>query len=348
MTKEPQNILVVGAGLAGVCVSAHLIKEGCEVTLVDNQKNHSSVVAAGLITPLVFRRMNKSWRVDEFIDYLIPFYKSWEEFSDGEILKSIPLRRMFSSEQERGYWISKQNTEEYHRYMAVVDNDDENYPNAINNFGSGRVKNCFAVSASNFFPAIKRYIAEHGTLLLEEFNYNGLDGTDYEGAHYDHVIFCEGYMVKENPWFGFLPVGQTKGEVLTVKINSIPSEESLNRKCFMLPLGDHTFRVGSTYNWDNADPTPSESGKNEILEKLSHLTHDEVEILDHKAGVRPTTMDRRPIIGTHPENINLHLFNGLGTKGYMSAPLLASEFVDYLLNGKPLNREVRIDRYLNK
>ena len=42
---------------------------------------------------------------------------------------------------------------------------------------------------------------------------------------------------------------------------------------------------------------------------------------------------------------NYHIFNGLGTKGYLLAPKLAEEFVDYLLNGTALLEEMNIKRF---
>lgn len=345
--NSKKKICVVGNGLAGACVALHLIEKGADVTVFDNGVNHSSMVAAGLITPLVFRRMNKSWRVDEFVDYLIPFYRSLES-EKGDVLRDIPLRRMFASEQERGYWLNRQHSADYQRFMEVVTEEDDNYSHAINNFGSGRVKNCYAVNARQFFNRTNDIIRHKGTLVLEVFDHTLLEGDSYKGVSYDYIVFCEGYMNYLNPFFKDIPVGQTKGDVLTVKAMSIPDGQSLNRKCFMLPKGDHQFKVGSTYSWNDPDPTPTEDGKQQILEKLSFITDEKVEVTEHLAGVRPTTMDRRPIIGKHPVHQNYFLFNGLGTKGYMTAPLLALEFTEYLLEGKLLNEEVLIDRYLVK
>lgn len=342
-----KKVCVIGNGLAGACVSYHLIKAGVKVTVYDNGVNHSSVVAAGLITPLVFRRMNKSWRVDEFLDYLIPFYRSFES-SEQEVLRNIPLRRMFASEQERGYWLERQNSPEYKAYMAPVTKGDDAYSHAINNFGSGRVQNCYAVNAKPFFSHMNDFIKENGTLIHEAFDHDQIDSNKYKGEAFDCFIFCEGFMNYLNPFFKDIPVGQTKGDVLTVKAFSIPDGQSLNRKCFMLPLGDQQFKVGSTYSWNEPNPIPSEEGKQQILEKLACITEEKVEILEHLAGVRPTTMDRRPIIGKHENNDHLYLFNGLGTKGYMYGPLLAKEFVDHLLNDTPLHEEVLIERYLVK
>ncbi len=41
------------------------------------------------------------------------------------------------------------------------------------------------------------------------------------------------------------------------------------------------------------------------------------------AGVRPTVKDRRPLIGTHPMHSQLHVLNGLGTRGVMLGPAMA-------------------------
>lgn len=340
-----KNILVVGAGLSGVTVAYQLIKKNVNITLIDNQINHSSIVAAGMINPLVFRRMNKSWRADEFIPYLHSFYREVEAVTGVSFFHPIKIRRMFSSEQERNYWLEKQSTKEYQLYMAPITKEDDNYTKAKNQFGSGRVQNASYVDTSLFLNGIKAYISQNGTIQNEEFDYSQLKELKYKGVTYDDIIFCEGYLGKENPWFGQLPIGQTKGEVLVIKANSLPNNESVNRKCFILPLGNHHFKVGSTYEWNCTDTSITEKGKNAILEKISYLTDEKVTVIDQKAGIRPTSIDRRPLIGSHPEINNYHIFNGLGTKGYMISPLLSEEFTNYLLSGNPLNKEVDIQRF---
>jgi len=81
------------------------------------------------------------------------------------------------------------------------------------------------------------------------------------------------------------------------------------------------------------------------LENLSHLTEEKVEIIDQQAGIRPTTMDRRPLMGTHPQNDDLFIFNGLGAKGYMLAPMLSKELVDYIIQKAHLDAETDINRF---
>ncbi len=70
-----ERILIFGAGLAGTCLAHQLQRRGQQVLLVDSGENHSSSIAAGMVNPMVFRRMNKSWRLDEFINEAQVFYQ---------------------------------------------------------------------------------------------------------------------------------------------------------------------------------------------------------------------------------------------------------------------------------
>ncbi|MDX2359608.1 MAG: FAD-dependent oxidoreductase [Crocinitomicaceae bacterium] len=346
MTKK--KVLIVGAGLSGVSVSIQLIRKGADVTLIDNGVNFSSIIAAGMINPLVFRRMTKSWRVDDFIPYLKSFYAELETETNSTFFHEIPVRRLFSSEQERDFWLKKQEREDFFDFMYKVTPEDMAFDQAKNPFGSGRVKETYYVDVYSFFAGLKPWVKSHGTILEEEFEAKHLNGTIYRDVTYDDVVFCEGYLLKHNPWFGDLPLDQTKGQTLVVQAPKLPEDVSLNRKCFMLPKGNHQFKIGSTYEWNDPTTHVTEEGKNEILNNLSHITDEEITVVDQEAGIRPTTRDRRPLLGTHPTIKNYHLFNGLGAKGYMLAPLIAKEFVEYLVDGAELDKEVDIKRYYDR
>lgn len=342
---EKRKILVVGAGVSGISVSVQLIQRGVDVTLLDNSVNYCSRIAAGMINPLVFRRMNKSWRVDDFIPFLKEFYAKLEEDTETRFFHPIQIRRLFSTVEERGMWEKKQHQEDFGDYMELLTDEDLTYNRTKNVHGSGRLKNSFYIKTDEFLSAGKHYVMTHGALNLTSFDYDKLEGTVYDGQHYDDIIFCEGYLGKENPWFGDLPLNQTKGEMLTIETDALPEDESVNRKCFILPLGNHQFKTGSTYAWDTDNTDITDKGRDEILEKVSYLYDGPVKVISQRAGIRPTTDDRRPLIGTHSKHPHYHIFNGLGTKGYMLAPTLSFEFVNYLLDGKDLDREVSITRF---
>ncbi len=97
----------------------------------------------------------------------------------------------------------------------------------------------------------------------------------------------------------------------------------------------------------NGPTLPKKKAKKAVLneEKLAQLINCNYTILDQQAGVRPSSSDRRPIIGLHPEYNNLFIFNGLGTKGVMLAPYFAKKFVNFYLQKETLPPEVNVGRF---
>ena len=343
-----KHMLIVGAGLSGVTVALELIKRGHQVSIIDNNVNFSSRIAAGIINPLVFRRMTKSWRVDDFIPFLKEHYHNLEEITGHTFFHELPIRRLFSSEQERNFWLDKQVLEEFEPYMHKVNDADMAFDIVKSPFGSGRVKETYYIDVVPFLTGTKEWLKGNAKIINEEFDQRVIDGTNYKGTSYDDVIFCQGYLNPDNIFFNDLPLDQTKGQTLTIKSKVLPNDVSLNRKCFMLPKGDGVFKIGSTYEWNDPSTNITEESRLELLKNLSFIIDEEVEVLNQEAGISPTTRDRRPLIGTHKTNKNYHIFNGLGAKGYMLAPLICQEFCDYLLNGKELDPEIDINRYYRR
>ncbi|WP_320019019.1 FAD-dependent oxidoreductase [Labilibaculum manganireducens] len=85
----------------------------------------------------------------------------------------------------------------------------------------------------------------------------------------------------------------------------------------------------------------------DLLGRLDNLISLPYTVVNHWAGIRPTVIDRRPVLGTHPLHKHVAIFNGLGTKGVMLAPYFAREMVRFLsVNDYPLAKEVDIRRFL--
>jgi glycine/D-amino acid oxidase-like deaminating enzyme len=69
------------------------------------------------------------------------------------------------------------------------------------------------------------------------------------------------------------------------------------------------------------------------------------QIIGQEWGMRPTTADRRPVLGQHPEFNQLLVFNGLGTKGVSLAPYFSHTLVQWMEKGIPLHKAVDVTRY---
>jgi glycine oxidase len=344
---EKPKILIVGAGLAGICLARHLHLRSVSFEIIDAGINESSVIAAGQINPLVFRRMTKSWRIDEFLPYSKAFFTELGEEWGQQFYVDIPIRRAFAHQQEKDFWLKKQNEAEFKSYMFPFDTEKQSFSILNNTHGTAVVRNSAFVHAKRFVGAAHNWLKNENLLRTENFVYNSLNAEEstYQGEKFSQLVFCQGYKNKDNPYFSYLPVESTKGEVLTVKSTSFITNEALNRKCFILPVEESKFKIGATYVWNAPNTEITVEAREDLLEKAKSLVDVAFEVISQEAGVRPTIVDRRPILGAHPIHNNLFIFNGLGTKGYLLAPLLAEEFTDFLLENKPLNPEVSATRF---
>ena len=91
---------------------------------------------------------------------------------------------------------------------------------------------------------------------------------------------------------------------------------------FLFALWEHKI-----LDWSFLDPKNKEAhlqrrGNLGYYDNLQ-MTSAPFEILSHNSGIRPTTKDRRPLLGRHTTLKRLHLLNGLGTRGVLMAPLLS-------------------------
>ncbi|MES2587971.1 MAG: FAD-dependent oxidoreductase [Bacteroidota bacterium] len=339
--------LIVGAGISGLSVAIRLEEEHIPYKIIDKGENFSSKVAAGIINPVVFRRMALSWRIHDLLPEAIDFYQNLEKEFDDVFLNKIPIRRGFAHEQEKDLWLKKETETEYVDLIKTLDEEDLSYSKLNNLCGTGLVKKSFWISTVKLIDKIQEKLIKEQKLVQEAFLYTDFDETKltYKGEEFAKIIFCEGFHGIYNPYFSYLPLQATKGELLTVQSDGIPEDESLNRKCFVLPIGNHLFKVGSTYKWDSPDTDLTEQAKDELCSHLENLVSSNYEVVNHEAGIRPTVLDRRPLLGEHPTHKNVFIYNGLGAKGYLITPLLSKEFVSYLLGKAELDKEVDIKRY---
>lgn len=137
-----------------------------------------------------------------------------------------------------------------------------------------------------------------------------------------------------------------KGELIYVKTEHQP-KVIYNRGVFVISKKNGVCKVGATYNNQNLTNLPTEEGKNELNRKLKELIKFDYSIVDQKAGIRPATKDRRPLIGNHPKLKNVYIFNGLGAKGVSLAPFYANQLVSNLNGEIELDTEVNIERYFS-
>ncbi len=343
------DYFIVGQGIAGSVLALQLIEKGYTVCVINNSTlSKSSYVAAGIWNPVVFKRLTKSWMADDIIPSLNDFYKKSEILFNTSLITYRNIIKPFTEKQEELLWLKKSETENNYLQNSVFENYQLTHEIKISSYSN--VLEAGNINLHEFLNQTKKYLIDNFSYLDEEFLFSDLEITDekikYKNFYANRIIFCEGHLISKNPYFNWLPFKPAKGEVLTIYCENLNLENDiLNKGKFIMPLGNNTYKFGATYEWTNFNDEPTEKGLSELEEKLKTLINLPYTILKHEAGVRPSVIDRRPVIGCHPKFKNIFVFNGLGTKGVMLAPYFANQFVENLKNGTKLQVDVDISRF---
>lgn len=344
-----RNVLIVGAGLAGLCLGVQLYRRGVPFSLWHAPGLPcSSEKAAGLMNPVVVKRLLKTWLADEVLPYNRQFYPQTEQLVNASFYSPIAVHRLFANAQVAGEWQQALERGDMHDFLSPV---TYGYlPDAVQGYGFGGadISQAARVDCGTFIQTLRRFFAEKGILQTRTLDYgrlhSGENGMAVHGEHFAQVVFCEGMGIAQNPWFGGLPMVPTKGELLYLDIPGFPADKEVLRGVFLAPLMAGGFVCGSTYEWRFAHEGPTEEAKAKLLGEVSQMLRVPHAVKAHTAGVRPASRDRRPFLGEHPTQKGLFVFNGLGTKGYMLAPYLSHCLAEHLLHGAPLHREMDIVR----
>lgn len=344
------DVIIVGQGLAGTLLAFELLKLGKSFVVIDQPGIAcASSVAAGIINPLVFRRMTKSWRVDEAFSVMETAYHELEKLLNTSIYNRCRILKILD-EESRISWKEKVMTNQLEDYLEVEPDFNYMRPHILTPFGVGIVKKAGRLDIQKLNLHFRRYLEKHNYLRTESFNLVCLDIKPQE-VHYKDItarkiIFCEGQAVSFNPYFSSLKFKHSKGEILEVIIPNLPIDEIINGEVFLLPLGQHHYKVGATYGWDELDENTTASARQELLTKLKTFVDAPVEIISQQAGIRPIAHDRKPVAGFHPHYPAVGILNGLGSKGALLGPWLAQQMADYLIEKtSSLPNEMNVKRY---
>ena len=287
----------------------------------------------------------------EQIDFAFPLYHKIQSKLNVIFDYELPILRKLYSVEEQNNWFQaadKPNLAPFLDAKLVT----SSYESIQSPFHYGKVNHTGYLEISTLIEAYSNYLKSLNSFSNEGFNYNEIEflenGVQYKNIQSKHIIFAEGFGLHANPYFNDLPLDGTKGELLIIKAPDLNLDVVIKSSVFILPIGNDLYKVGATYDWKDKTNTPTEEGKQELVDKLKEIISCDFEIVEHFGGVRPTVKDRRPLVGTHPEFKQLHVLNGLGTRGVMLGPYLANQLFQHIENNIPLEKEIDIIRCYKK
>ncbi len=347
------DFLILGQGLAGSLLAWRLLHAGQKVLVIDDgHRTASSRVAAGLINPLAGMRFNAA---PETAAWLTLVHHTYGEIAralrTGPYLHSIPMQRLLRSQEQRRFLDRQQANPMVRAYLGSALPPDGFDPGIQAPFGGFEQRATAYVELPRLLHDLSAWLDERNARLQTTLSYasvvptaQGIALGEYRARH---LVFCEGYRLRENPWFSDLPLQPDQGELLRLACPRRLCTHIINGAHWLIPLVDGGYRFGSTHEHQRIDNTPTPAGREALQRGLSMLLEDcsGITIEEHIAGVRPATRDRRPLLGSHPEQPRLHLFNGFGARGALTIPWYSQRMQAHLLEQRPLPAAADIRRF---
>ncbi|SFI53401.1 NAD(P)/FAD-dependent oxidoreductase [Planctomicrobium piriforme] len=352
MQTAPFDAVIVGHGLAGATLAWTFRLRGQRIAVIDQPRpDGASRVAAGLITPLSGPKLIPAWGWSEAWPRALTFYRRIEERLQRTLLANLPAVRLFTSDELR---------ERFHvrfarRNEGIIAREPMPFPNpewfdapfgAIEMTEAARLDVVAYLDAS--WQSLKEddacYEASIDPVHDIQLDNNGVFLPAFQ-LRAQRVFFCQGATAQGQHWFDRVRFNPAKGELLTVRIPAITESRTIHQEVWLAPIEEGLFRVGATFEWQQLDSLPTTAGREHLLARLKRFVKQPIEVVDQQAAVRPTMHDFRPVLGLHPDEPRVGIFNGLGAKGVLWAPWLAGCLADAVLHGQPIPAELDVQRW---
>lgn len=348
--------LIVGLGIAGINLCHQIEKAGRSFVVIDAcPARSSSIIAGGIYNPIVIKRKVKTWKADMLFEFLVPTYRELEALLGVQVLHhDFPIFKPISSFEELDEWQRAIDSGAVAPYVTEVIRQRPEGPFTESVCGHVIIRHGGFLRTDEAILAYRHRLRAAQLLLEQTFDHSQLElndqGVKYGDITADRVIFCEGRLISENPWFNWLPMRPTKGQMLTVSTGTeLTPDKVYNQQFYLFPsrTAGH-FRLGATYEWNDLNEETTDAARDELLQRTAKALDIRLEVLDQQAAIRPNVADRRPLLGRHPRIPNLYLFNGMGSKGVMLAPWFARQLAQHIYGNALLEPEVDLKRFIKR
>lgn len=344
------DYIVVGLGLSGTAFCETLRRHNKSFVVFENNSQTSSKVAGGLSNPVILKRFTVAWNAPVLMPVANTFYKGVAQLLEQQLLNDISVYRRFASVEEQNLWFEASDKSVLKDYLSPVLVRNTN-PALKVPFDFGKVNQAKRLDTVHYLKSYTAFLERTNCLVFESFLYEKLEDRNthvvYRELKARHIVFAEGFGLKQNPFFSYLPMQGSKGEYLIIKTDGLKEKNAIKSSLFIIPVGNDLYKVGANYDRNTTSMLPTEVTKQELRRKLDDVLDCSYEVVGHEAGIRPTVKDRKPLVGQHPVYKNLYVLNGYGSHGIMIAPWAASQLYEHIEMDVPIVPEINIDRYIS-
>lgn len=348
------DFLIVGGGLAGACAALWLSERGSVSVLeAERPAAGASGAAAGLVNPFMGRKAKPAWRFEEALDAL---HATLDRADAAALFRPGLLRPARDAAQAETF---------RERAAALPDHAAwrsagalrERYPDLDAPHGGLWIPGGGALDLSAVVDALLLAAAASGATVRAGARVTGWDevgdrvvvttADDEIEAHRALLALGDGFR-----HFGelrALPLHRIKGQTIRIarpeEIGELPPLSGFG---YVVPE-EEALVVGSTYEHDFDDVAPSAAQSRALVAKAARMVPAlaGARVLEARAGVRVTvprthSPQRLPLLGPLPGRRRVWALAALGSKGLMTAPLLARALPGYLHDPSQVPAEIRL------
>ncbi|ATU91098.1 glycine oxidase ThiO [Phyllobacterium zundukense] len=310
------DVLVRGAGVAGLAVAHELMSRGARVTVLDPlTSGRASWYAGGMLAPYC-ERESAEQRV---VELGLRAADWWEAVLPGSVIRNgtlvlAPARDVKELDRFGSRTSGYEAVEE--EAIAALE------PDLAGRFRKGLFFDGEAhLDPRHVLISLAARLAAAGVLFETDLSQS-------DSASFDWIMDCTGYSTADEDIRG------VRGEMLILRTPDI----SLSRPVrvihprfpvYVVPRDDNTFMVGATMiESDSHGPITARS----MMELLNaayslHPAFGEAEIIETGAGIRPAYPDNLPRVAREGKTISI---NGLYRHGFLLAPAMAMQAADMI------------------
>lgn len=349
------DIIIAGGGLAGACAALVLSEEQRVLLLeADEPASGASGAAAGLVNPFMARRARPTWRLEEALEAL---HDLLARANASHLFRAKGVLRPARSEKQAGFFQGA--TETHPEYASWLDAEAaaERFPSVQAPEGALWIPPGGAVDLPAVVDAILLAAERKGASICTGARVTGWNETresilvkvEKEGEsrtwEAGRVVLALGQGFPAFPELKALGLRGVKGQTVRVRrpagLDGLPP---LSGYGYIVPDSD-TLIVGSSYEHDFEDLAPSPEQTKRILQKAARMVPalSGAEVLEEKAGVRVMPEGSHlPLVGPLPGHERTWVFTALGSRGLLTAPLLARELPEYFREPTSIPAEVQL------
>lgn len=340
----PENVTILGGGIAGLSIAYSMVQRGISVTIIDRHGSETKETSSNLAA-IIYPRLSLDNDVDTdfymsaFCHALYVLNKLQEKnqkkfWFEGGLLQSVDHKRIDLILKKFRF---------NNDYISI---NKYSLPQKIKNKNQVFVeyKKAGTVIPKMLCDAIKKECGDKLKFISSDITEIQYDGNGWNCMAGNKVINTEklliianGAKTKELEYSASFPVETVRGQMMELNVNSASQNISkvVNSDVYVTPVMADKHVVGGTYSRDNKNVEVDDRDNQALFESVNSLYPGVFEAENYKrawVGFRAMSKDRVPVVGAVPDfeffnNEYADIKNGDIKKRYQPAKNLKGLYV---------------------